>query len=490
MSIAFKGVGTGAATETSGAACSPTCPATVDANDILIAHVYFEDVVTTPSTPSGWTLLSGPHVVQTTIGRHWVYGKIAAGTEDGAAVAFGSQAVTTMRSARVYSFSGWVAGTIDQLVGSNGFAATSHSTDPQMPTVTTTATGSLAIALVVQNDNNSLAAATGATGGTWAEATAEFVAALTPGLVLQLQTCTPTANPGTVSGGAVAATNDPSGVIGFQIRAKVAFVGSGTPIATLSASGSSAGVQTFNGSGAVTTTLAATGSGTATNTPDAEEPPSSTGTGSPTATLSASAAGTAVQMFVGTGTPTKTLSTSAAGTAVQTFVAAGAPSTSLAATASGTATNTPDAEEPPSSTGSGTPAATLSASAAGTAVQTFVGGGTPSKTLVAIGSGTATNTPDGEVEPPPPARRAKGRRIHFVEEEEKRDPETQEVYIPPAPQEPIEAVGIYTSPLPEIPAPSAVKAPPRVLNLSEKRTPIPDSFDDDEEAFLQILMAL
>lgn len=216
MAIAYKAAGTGVATETSGGNCNPTCPATVDANDILLAHVYFEGTATAPDTPSGWTLLSGPHVVESTIGRHWLFGKIAAGTEDGQAVSFGTQAVTTMRGGRIYSFSGYVSGTIDQLV--RGFAATSHATDPQMPTVTTTQVGALAVACVLQNDNNALAAATGETGGDWTEAVAEFVAALTPGMVLQLQTCTPTGNPGTVSGGAVAATNDPSGVLGFEIR--------------------------------------------------------------------------------------------------------------------------------------------------------------------------------------------------------------------------------------------------------------------------------
>lgn len=218
MAIAYTATGqtAGVATETSGGNCNPTCPSTVNAGDILIAHVYFEGTTTSPDTPSGWTLLDGPRVVETTIGRHWIFGKVADGSEDSTAVSFGTQAVTTMRGARIYRFTGRVSGAIADLV--NGFSATSHATDPQMPSVTTTAAGALAVACVVQNDNNALAAATGESGGDWTEATAEFVAALTPGMVLQLQTCTPTGNPGTVSGGAVAATNDPSGVIGFQIR--------------------------------------------------------------------------------------------------------------------------------------------------------------------------------------------------------------------------------------------------------------------------------
>lgn len=215
MAIAYKSAGAGASTETSGAACSPASPATVDAGDILIIHAYFEGTATAPSTPSGFTLLHGPEVIQSTIGRHWIFGKIAAGTEGGAANALGTQAVTTMRSGRCYSFSGRVSGTITDLV--LGFAATSNATDPQMPSVTTTVTGAIAAACVAQNDNNTAGDATGESGGDWTEAVAEYVAALTPGLMLQLQTAA-MASPGTISGGSVATANDPCGVIGFEIR--------------------------------------------------------------------------------------------------------------------------------------------------------------------------------------------------------------------------------------------------------------------------------
>lgn len=216
MAIAYKSAGAGASSESSGVAVSPASPAVVDANDILIIHAYFEGTTTAPDTPSGFSLLSGPHVIETTIGRHWIYGKIAAGTEDGAANALGTAAVTTMRSGRCYSFSGFVSGTITDLVV--GFSHQSHATDPQMPTVTTTIAGGLAVACVAQNDNNTAGDATGESGGDWVEAVAEYVAALTPGLMLQLQTATPTADPGTITGGAVATTNDPCGVIGFEIR--------------------------------------------------------------------------------------------------------------------------------------------------------------------------------------------------------------------------------------------------------------------------------
>jgi len=218
MAIAHAGTGSNASTETSGAALSPLCPATVNAGDILVAHVFWESNVTAPSTPGGWTLLYGPALIETTVARHWVFGKIADGSEDSGAVAFGAPAVTTQRAARVYSFSGRVGGAIADLV--KGFAETSHATDPQMPSVTTTQTGALACALVGQNDNNAFVSPTGESGGDWVEAVAELTAALTPGLSIGLCTCTPTANPGTVSGGNIATTNDPCGVIGFQILAQ------------------------------------------------------------------------------------------------------------------------------------------------------------------------------------------------------------------------------------------------------------------------------
>ncbi len=233
--ITYKSQGAGASTETSGAALSPLCPAVVDAGDILLAHVYFEGTATTPSTPSGWTLLSGPHVVETTIGRKWLYGKIADGSEDGAAVAFGTPAVTTMRAARVYSAAGRINGTITQLV--TQFAFTSNALDPTFPTVATQKVGARAFAFVAQNDNNAFANATGESGGDWVEAVAEYTVALTPGFSLGLQTCVPTANPGTVSGGSDNTANDPAGVLVCQIQSDINQTVSPSAIATAEAFG-------------------------------------------------------------------------------------------------------------------------------------------------------------------------------------------------------------------------------------------------------------
>ena len=90
MAIAYKSAGAGASTAVNPSSLTPACPATVDANDILIAHVQYTGTTNTPSTPDGWTLLSGPVGVGTgtPTARTWAFGRIADGTEDGATVKF------------------------------------------------------------------------------------------------------------------------------------------------------------------------------------------------------------------------------------------------------------------------------------------------------------------------------------------------------------------------------------------------------------------
>ena len=217
MAVAYKSAGAGAATETSAADLAAPCPATVDAGDILIAHVCHRTTTTAPSTPSDWRLLSGPHDAGTVVtGRYWVYGKIADGSEDGASVSFGTEGGAAVRHARIYSFSGYVSGDIDRLA--LGFTTTVHARQPQMPTVTTTETGDLAIALVYMTDDNDLIPSTGESGGDWTEAVAEFKTTLGTDGAMQLQTATPTADPGTISGGSCATASDPVGVIGIELR--------------------------------------------------------------------------------------------------------------------------------------------------------------------------------------------------------------------------------------------------------------------------------
>lgn len=219
MAVAFKAAGTGFGTQTSGASLDCVCPATVDAGDILIAHIYFRDFTSeAPATPSGWSLLAGPHDIET-LAHHWLYGKLADGSEDGAAPGFGTNAVTFVRAGRIYSFSGYVSGSLSDVVPAASFSHISHATDPQMPTVTTTVAGALAVAIYAQVDDNSQLNATGETGGDWSQPVASFEHnPLATDFTLAIQTCTPTADPGTVTGGSASTANDPVGTIGFEIR--------------------------------------------------------------------------------------------------------------------------------------------------------------------------------------------------------------------------------------------------------------------------------
>jgi len=228
VAVVFDSAGAGFSTVTSGAQLEGPAPATVNAGDMLIAHVAWNNTTDEPSTPSGWTLLDGPRNIGTTPnGRHWVFGKIADGTEDGATIQFGTAGGVTKRWGRIYRFTGRTSGAgITDLA--TGFAATSHATDPQMPTVTTSVAGALAIALVAQNDDNAQASATGETGGDWVEAIAEYTATTGTGVGMGLQTSTPTGDPGTVTGGSIATANDPCGVIGFSLAPFAVLAGSTT----------------------------------------------------------------------------------------------------------------------------------------------------------------------------------------------------------------------------------------------------------------------
>jgi hypothetical protein len=221
MAIAFKSQGDGAGTESSGVSLDLACPATVDANDILIAHVIHLNITTAPSTPADWTLLYGPADLGTgtAVGRAWVFGKLAAGTEDGATIGFGTDGGTSGRYGRIYSFDGYVSGTLAEIVPASSFSDTPSEDDPPAPSVTTTVAGGLAVGLVAQDDNNNVSVWTGMSGGTWAIAVAQFTSTTigAQGCMCQLEVATPTADPGTITGGTVATAADEGSSIGFAI---------------------------------------------------------------------------------------------------------------------------------------------------------------------------------------------------------------------------------------------------------------------------------
>jgi hypothetical protein len=226
VAITYLSAGAGAGTETSGAQLALVCPASIVAGAILIAHVTWLDITSVPVDPSGgaggtWVNLYGPANLGTgtAVGRSWVYGKIADGGEDSATINFGTQGGTAGRYGRIYSFDGYVSGTLAQIIPAASFSDIPTETSIPLPTVTTTKAGALAVALLTQDDNNALAAATGESGGSWTEPVAEFVSTTigAQGCVAGIQVCTPTADPGTVTGGTANATADEGSSIGFQI---------------------------------------------------------------------------------------------------------------------------------------------------------------------------------------------------------------------------------------------------------------------------------
>ena len=212
MAIAYKSQGAAVATATSGAALSPLTPAVVDANDILIAHVWYRDTTTTPSTPSGWTLLSGPHTLVAS--RSFVYGRIAAASDDAVAAAFGTAGGTVLRMAQIFSYSGWTSGVITDNVFDFVFgeAATAAITDVDR----TLNAGEMGVNLVAIEDDlpaPSFSATTGGTG-TWTENVAETVSSLGSDGTIGIQTCTATASGNTFTRGAA----DNWGIVGLTIR--------------------------------------------------------------------------------------------------------------------------------------------------------------------------------------------------------------------------------------------------------------------------------
>lgn len=220
MAVAYSSSGAGVGTETNGAALQPACPATVNAGEVLVAHVVHLNTTTAPENPAGWKLMYGPaNIGVTTVqGRHWCFAKVADGSEDGASVSFGTAGGTSGRAARIYSFTGRTGGQIDNIMPISQFSSIPHDTDPQGPTVNSLMAGALAVALKVQDDNNTPTAIASSSGGSWTER-AEYINATwgPQGICMAIDTCTPTGDPGTVSGGAEVATNDEAGVIGFVI---------------------------------------------------------------------------------------------------------------------------------------------------------------------------------------------------------------------------------------------------------------------------------
>lgn len=143
------------------------------AGDLEIMQVYVRDATNTPTTPSGWTLLTGPLTIGTggTPARMWVYGQILAAAGANVTVSIpGGNA----KAARRYLFrdpNGAYTGTVTSFFEGGYPSITDQSDVADVPNVTTTTADSLMIALVTGSDDiTSIAPPTG-----WAEPVAEYL---------------------------------------------------------------------------------------------------------------------------------------------------------------------------------------------------------------------------------------------------------------------------------------------------------------------------
>ena len=187
---------------------TPAYPSGLQANDLILLQVTVRDTSTTPTTPSGFTLLYGPD--STTTGRQWIYYRFSNGTESGTiTVSIGG---STCKIARMYAFRN-VA--LSSFTEGGGFGSGTGATISAQ-TVATTGIRRLAVSFVFVNDDNTLGNFTGETGGDWVSA-ATFTTTSGYDGAVQLQTAT-MASDGTISGGSYnMGASDPWGVRAFAL---------------------------------------------------------------------------------------------------------------------------------------------------------------------------------------------------------------------------------------------------------------------------------
>jgi len=172
---------------------------TTTAGDLVLLQIMIRDTSTAPTLPigSGFTLLFGPDSSGT--GRQWVYYKFATGPSSGdLTITF---AGTALKLARMYTFRNVAT---SSFIESSSFGFDAGSKTILAQPVTTSGAGRLAVSLIFDTSDGSLAAFTGESGGDWKEPTGEFHSGdgLKGGLQLQVATM---ASAGMISGGSAAA---------------------------------------------------------------------------------------------------------------------------------------------------------------------------------------------------------------------------------------------------------------------------------------------
>jgi hypothetical protein len=212
VQVTFVAAGAGAATATTPTTANILVPypTGLQANDLLLLQTTVRDLVSSPTTPSGWTLLYGPDAGSTLV-RQWIFYKFATGSETGTQAV--SCAVAVCRMGRMYAFRNVATSSFTE---GGGFGQGTVATISAQ-SVTTTGVKRLDVSFVFVSDDNAVGSFTGETGGDWTETMAEFTTTSGADGCIQLQSAT-MASAGTISGGTYAmAAADQWGVRAFAL---------------------------------------------------------------------------------------------------------------------------------------------------------------------------------------------------------------------------------------------------------------------------------
>ena len=232
---AFVQAGTGAIWQ-SGAAVAVSLSGAVVGN-FLALHIFCDaaDAVPTLSSHSGVEDVSGTDNALTA----WATAQAVGASSEGRQTVWFGRAISTSVSVnmagagtgdlygRWYEFTGvdTTAVPSENLEDAGGFlngAGTSAVIADSA--VTTNGPNRLACQFVAVNDDNAVDAFTGMTGGTWAEAVAEFLSSTGTDGCIQLQTATMAAA-GTINGGSFTmVASDAWGVIGLALKPQFSLV--------------------------------------------------------------------------------------------------------------------------------------------------------------------------------------------------------------------------------------------------------------------------
>lgn len=158
--------------------------ATVNAYEVAIMHITRRSTTGTVNTPSGWSLIMGPNSSGTH--RSYVFGRICNGTEGGTNVTLTISNDSTVRTARIYYFSG--AQNIAALYWEGTATTTGTAATISAASVVSAARNRLAISLTSIANDNAVADFAGETGGNWTETLAQFTTTVGSDACLQLQT--------------------------------------------------------------------------------------------------------------------------------------------------------------------------------------------------------------------------------------------------------------------------------------------------------------